>query len=100
MQDITPATLIVAAEHQVSCDVDNEAALLNLETGVYYGLDPVGAFLWKLLASPVTVQTLQTALVDNFDVTEAVARRDLLGFLAEMKSAGLVELLPSESGAV
>jgi hypothetical protein len=43
---LTPDSIVVAAEHQVSCQVEDEAALLNLQTGVYYGLDPMGAYLW------------------------------------------------------
>ena len=33
---------IVASQEQVSCKLDSEAAILDLRSGVYYGLDPVG----------------------------------------------------------
>ena len=30
-------------------DVSGEVVLLNLQSGVYYGLDPVGSRMWQLL---------------------------------------------------
>ena len=33
--------------------------MLNLKTGVYYGLDPMGAYIWQMLRSPVSVRELQ-----------------------------------------
>jgi hypothetical protein len=40
---------IVASRDQVSCDLSGEAALLSLKTGVYYGLNPVGARILSLI---------------------------------------------------
>ena len=89
---LSPDTVVVAAEHQVSCDVDNEAALLNLETGVYYGLDPVGAQLWKRLQSPITVAALVEAMMQDFAVTATTAESDLRTFLSALIDAGLVKI--------
>ena len=46
---ITPDSVVVAAKEQISTQVDEEAALLNLKTGVYYGLDSMGAYIWQML---------------------------------------------------
>jgi hypothetical protein len=34
-------SIVCAIADQVSCDLDGEAAILNLKSGTYYGLDPV-----------------------------------------------------------
>ena len=91
MHSLPPDTIIVAADNQVSCDVDNEAALLNLTTGVYYGLDPVGAYIWKLVQAPTTVGALRERMVADFEIDAAVADSDLTEFLSEMLSAGLIQ---------
>ncbi len=96
---LTPDSTVVAAEHQVSCQIDDEAALLNLESGVYYGLDPMGAYIWQLIATPITVRALLQKMLDDYPVDAAVVEQDLHDFLNEMLSAGLVELKPAESGA-
>ena len=66
MPTFTSESILVAADNQVSCDVDDEAALLNLDTGVYYGLNPLGAYIWKLVQSPVTFGVLRERLSESF----------------------------------
>jgi hypothetical protein len=85
-------TIVVATEHQVSCDVDDEAALLNLDTGVYYGLNPVGAYVWKLVQSPMTIGALRERLQTEFNIDATNAERDLRTFVEQMVDAGLVNL--------
>jgi hypothetical protein len=96
---ITPDSIVVAAEAQVSCEIENEAALLNLDTGVYYGLDPMGAYIWRLLATPILVRTLQEQIANEFHADADVVEKDVTDFLNEMLSAGLVELKSTGSGA-
>ena len=40
---ISNTSTITVAQDVVSCDLADEAAILNMKNGVYYGLDPVGA---------------------------------------------------------
>ena len=54
---ISGSSIVVAAKAQVSCDLEGEAAILHRDSGVYYGLDPVGARIWRL------VQALTARLV-------------------------------------
>ena len=49
---ISDRSVVVAAKDQVSCDLAGEAAILNIKSGVYYGLDPVGARIWSLVQEP------------------------------------------------
>ena len=89
---LTPESIVVAAPHQVSCQMDDEAALLNLETGVYYGLDAMGAYLWALLREPVSVQALQERVQSEFAADRAVVATDIADFLEEMLAAGLIRV--------
>jgi hypothetical protein len=89
---ITPDSIVVAAEDQVSCEVDDEAALLNLKTGVYYGLDPMGAYIWRLIAAPVRVGALHEQIAREFSADPDVVAKDITDFLTEMHNAGLVDV--------
>jgi hypothetical protein len=89
---LTPDSIVVAAEHQVSCQVEDEAALLNLQTGVYYGLDPMGAYLWAQMKKPVSVRALLELMRHDFAANADVVDKDVRDFLAEMLAAGLIEL--------
>src|SRR5438445_9195540 len=40
---------LTAARDQVSCDLGSEAPILQIASGIYYGLNPVGACVWALL---------------------------------------------------
>lgn len=66
--------------------------LLNLESGQYYGLDPVGARIWELLQSPHSMESLQTAILEEYAVEPDTCRRDLISLIDSLHRAGLVEV--------
>jgi hypothetical protein len=86
-------SVVVAASEQISCPLGEESAILNLKNSVYYGLDPVGAHVWKLLREPKTVSTLRDALLEEYDVEAGRCEQDLLELLEKMRSEGLIEVL-------
>ena len=92
MLPLTPDAIVVAAEHQVSCNVDDESALLNLATGVYYGLNPMGSYIWKLVQQPISYGTLRDRLLGEFGAEHQTVEQDLRQFLDEMVTAGLIQL--------
>ena len=94
---LSKASRVVVARDQVSCDLDGEAAILNLTTGVYYGLDKLGARIWRSIQQPVSVSAVCDLVVNEYEVDAATAESDLLAFLTEMMKEGLVELLPDEA---
>jgi|SRR5665213_1697808 len=57
-QTISDRSLVVAKD-QVSCDLAGQAAIPNIKSGVYYGLDPVGARIWTLMQEPREVSEIQ-----------------------------------------
>ncbi len=85
-------TIVVASKDQVSCDLGDEAAILGMKNSVYYGLDPVGARIWRLLQRPRSVREICEAIVSEYDVTAERFESDLIGLLQQMLQEGLVEL--------
>jgi coenzyme PQQ synthesis protein D (PqqD) len=58
-------SVVTVTKDQVSCSLGTEAAILNVKDGIYYGLDPVGAHIWKLLQTPCKVADIQEALLQE-----------------------------------
>lgn len=90
--ELTLDSIVMRAREQVSCEVDAEAAVLNLANGAYYGLDAVGARIWGLLATPKTVGQIRDALLENYDVAAERCESDLKRFLGELAEEGLIEV--------
>lgn len=73
-------------------DLDGEMVLLNLRTGVYFGLDPIGTRIWQLLRAGQSLQTIVASLVAEYDVTAARSEADLLDFVARLRGHQLVDV--------
>ncbi len=85
-------SVVVAAKDQVSCDLAGEAAILNIKNGVYYGLDPVGARIWKLIQQARSVDEVREALVDEYEVEPERCEQDLITLLEKLLAEGLIEV--------
>ena len=90
---LSEETQVKAAEGQMSCDLAGEAAILNMTTGVYYGLDPIGARVWELIQQPASVARLRDALLEEYEVEPSVVEADIKALLSDMMSHGLVEVV-------
>ncbi len=83
---------------RVSADVvhrliGEETVLLNLETGHYYGLDPVGSRIWELLSEHGSLATAFETLSAEFEVAPEQLRQDLILLTQELCDKRLVEPL-------
>ena len=86
------SALIQRSERQVSCPLRDEAAILNMATGMYYGLDAVGARIWQRIERPASFGEVSAALLSEYDVAPASAEQDLDRFVHELAAAGLVDI--------
>jgi len=89
---ICDRSVVVAAKDQVSCDLAGETAILNVKSGVYYGLDTVGARIWNLMQEPRAVAEIQDAIVGEYDVEPERCARDLVDLLEKLLTEGLIEV--------
>ena len=73
-------------------DLQGEMVLLNLKTGVYFGLDAIGTAVWRLLEGGRSVGELLDALVAEYEVAERRCEADLVEFLGALRDNALVSL--------
>ena len=62
----------------------------------YVALNSTSSFLWDVMAEPVTEEMLVQALLVEFSVSEADARQDVAGFLAELLEKEMIVEVDSE----
>lgn len=84
-------TKVVAAKDQVSSFIGDEAVILNVKTGIYHGLNSVGARIWQLVETPITIDKIVETIVDEFDTDAATCEKDVLQLIEEMVDAELMD---------
>lgn len=89
---ITLDSTVCAASHHFFCDLEGEAAILNLKTGIYHGLNPVGAAIWQMLEKPISVRELLEAMLMQFEVERDACQIDLMRLLDELNERGLISV--------
>ena len=73
-------------------ELQGEAVLLNLKTGVYFGLDPVGTRIWQLLDTHTVLSDILAVVLAEYDVAEARGGEELLALVTDLEQHGLVTL--------
>ncbi|NER80529.1 MAG: PqqD family protein [Leptolyngbya sp. SIO1D8] len=86
-------SIVKAAPEQVCSDLNGEAIILNLKSGVYYGLNQTGALIWNLIQEPQTVEALKAALLSEYDVEAEICDRDLKSLLQVFLEQNLIEVI-------
>jgi len=87
-----PTATVVAAPNQVSCDIGSQMAILNLQSGVYYGLDSVGTRVWELVQRPRPFEEIEQTLLAEYDVEPARLAPELRQLCETLAQAGLIEI--------
>ena len=70
--------------------VGNETVILDLANGTYYGLDPVGARIWQLMAEGQTLTQVCDVMLAEYEVTRGDIERDVLALVQTLMERQLV----------
>ena len=73
-------------------DVGGETVILNLESGIYFGLDAVGARIWRLLSEGKTLAEVCDVMLGEYDVTREGIERDVLALVESLRAQRLIEI--------
>ena len=71
-------------------ELDGEAVVLNLDTGIYFGLDAVGTRIWRLLEERKPLKAVLDTLIDEYEAPPDRLQRDLLAFVERLDDKGLL----------
>jgi hypothetical protein len=77
--------------HILSESLSGETILLDMSSGMYFGLTPVASRFWKLLAEGSTREAIQTTLLSEFEVEPDVLSSDLDNLLVDLEAKKLIQ---------
>lgn len=92
MADFSLDQVFEVSENVVSREVGGEFVLLDLESGIYFGLNPVGSRIWQLLdEKPQALSTICDIVEAEFDASRDVIEADAVSLTGELVEQGLIE---------
>lgn len=68
----------------------DEAVILNVSTGIYFGLDSIGTRMWQLISEHGSLEKVVETLLAEYEVEEGQLRHDLDLLIQRLKDKGLV----------
>ena len=85
------ATVTVTPE-VVFKELRGEAVLLDLASGIYFGLDETSTRLWQLLTTHGSLRRAFDGMLEEYEVEPDRLQTDLLAFVAELTRRRLVSV--------
>ena len=70
--------------------VGDETVILDLASGTYFGLDPVGARIWALMGERKTLAEICATMLEEYEVGREQLETDVLRLSGELVERGLV----------
>ena len=89
---ISGSSIIVLSKDQVSCDMDEEAVILNIKDGEYYELNPVAARVWKFIQEPRKMDEIMDMILDEYHVSREELKQDLYELIHDLSAKKLVHI--------
>jgi hypothetical protein len=89
---ILPSTRLSPTDHVFAREFDGELVLLDLNGGVYYGLDAVASHVWKAWCEGGgTLEEVTSDMLAKYDVDEVTLVKDIGALATDWVAKGLVE---------
>lgn len=77
-------------EHVLHQKINDQSALLHLETEIYFGLDDVGTQMWEAIHASENMAGAFALLADKYDVAPEVLKADLIELADQLERHDLL----------
>lgn len=91
MTDLSLDSALKISEDVVFRELDGEGVILNLASGIYFGLDETGTRMWRLIEQHGQLRAVLDALCDEYDAAPDTIGSDLMRLVSELAEKGLLE---------
>lgn len=91
-QGMTSRSIVKRSPNHVATDMAGETVVLDMKSGMYYGMGVVAGTIWKLIEEPKSLEEIRAAVVAEYDIDPETCERDVDAFVGALQSAGLVEV--------
>lgn len=83
---------VVMTEDLSVAHLNDEAVLLDVQSGNYYGLNEVGVRILDIVSQPCTVGELVETLAREYEVPTEQLERDVVAFLQDLVAHQLINV--------
>ncbi len=87
---MNPDTRPTIPPQVISRIVGSETVLLDLESGMYFGLDGVGKFIWGAIGQGRTLGEIAADIASEYEVDKKSAQADVIEFASGLVERGLL----------
>ena len=94
MSQVSLDTSLLVPDDVIFRELDGEAIILSLETGMYFGLDEIGTRVWALVAASGTLRDAVEVMAGEYEVERSALERDVLELAGGLLEKGLVRVRP------
>lgn len=89
---LSPNSEVVRRSQPLEAAIGDTQVLLDVEQGLYFGLNPIASRIWQSLERPVRVGDLCGSLKAEYDGEEARIDGEVLAFLAQLEAQNLIDV--------
>lgn len=89
---IKTENVITKAESFISSDLDEAVVMMDIEKGLYYSLNAVGAEIWEMIENPIAVKTICYNLSSEFDVDEEKCESEVITYLKKLLDFNIISI--------
>jgi hypothetical protein len=79
-------------DNVVSRELEGETVILDLKTGTYFGLNPIGTRIWALIQEYRSLRRVYEEMQKEYEVSSKTLETDLLELVDQLSAKGLVSL--------
>jgi hypothetical protein len=87
---LKPSDKISISPQVVARELGGETVILDLSSGTYFGLDPVGARMWRLLEAGQSLVGVCDVMAEEFEVSRDELERDVLALARDLLDKKLI----------
>ena len=89
---LTLKSTVSVSPDQASSELLGETVILELQSGVYYGLNETGSFIWQLLQSGKTLEEVKESILAEYDIEPEPCTQYIISLVEKLAAKGLLKI--------
>jgi len=77
-------TIIKKSDTLLEANLEDSLALMSIEDGKYYGMNPIGKAVWELLDEPIEAKKIIDKLLNDFSIDAETCQKETITFLHQL----------------
>lgn len=82
---------VSVSSQAVARTVGQDTIILDLQSGMYFGLDPIGARIWQLMEDERALSEICDTLLGEFEVERSRLEADILKLAQDLLDKKLID---------